>query len=76
MLCLGIVHIKIERPEIDYSKYLGPDWKKVYEGETTLVLNHSSWVDILILMWWNMPSFVSSSGVKNFPFIGKICDAL
>lgn len=76
VLALGIVYIKVERPDIDYSNYLGPDWSKTYEGETTLVLNHSSWIDILVLMWWSMPSFVSSSGVKNFPFIGTICDGL
>ena len=76
LFSLGIVHIKVERPEVDYSFYLGENWKKSYEGETTLVLNHSSWVDILVLMWWSMPAFVSSQEVKDFPFVGKICDAM
>ena len=44
MLMSGIFHIKVERPDIDYSKYLGPDWKKSYEGESTIIVNHSSWI--------------------------------
>lgn len=42
----GVVHISIERPDIDYAKYLGPDWEKTYEGESTLINNHSSWMVI------------------------------
>ncbi len=36
----GVVWIKVERPEADYSKYLGPDWKPTYEGASTLISNH------------------------------------
>lgn len=75
VLALGIVWIKVERPDVDYSEYLGHNTKS-YEGETEIVVNHTSWVDILNLMWWSMPSFVSSEEVKDFPFIGKICDSL
>ena len=45
----GLSRINIERPEIDYTKYLGEDWVKTYEGESTLINNHSSWfVNILM----------------------------
>ena len=40
----GLVYIRIEKPEIDYSEYLGPDWKKTYKGESTILINHSSWI--------------------------------
>ena len=40
LFTMGVTYINVERPEIDYTKYLGPDWKKVYDIETTLVTNH------------------------------------
>ena len=43
ILFAGLVKINVERPKIDYSYYLGPDWEPTYEGESTLVNNHSSW---------------------------------
>lgn len=36
--------IKVERPVVDYSKFLGPDWKPTYEGTSTYVVNHSAWM--------------------------------
>ena len=26
----GLIWIKVERPKIDYSEYLGPEWKATY----------------------------------------------
>jgi len=72
----GIVWIKTERPQIDYKKYLGPDWKPKYNGASTLVFNHSTWIDILIGMWWDMPSFLSQKYVRSYPGVGKISDLL
>ena len=40
----GIIWIDIERPEVDYREYLGPDWTPSYEGASTLLFNHSSWM--------------------------------
>ena len=40
----GVVWIKTERPEADYTEYLGPDWKRTYKGAGTLIFNHSSWI--------------------------------
>jgi hypothetical protein len=45
-VCRGIIHcgpnvfIKFRRPTVDYAQYLGPDWKPVYEGASTIVGNH------------------------------------
>ena len=36
----GVAWIKVERPPVDYSKYLGPDWTPKYEGASTLISNH------------------------------------
>lgn len=40
----GLAYIKVERPDVDYSKYLGPNWEKTYKGESTVINNHSSWM--------------------------------
>lgn len=54
-----IFWIKWEKPDIDYKKWLGPDWKPKYSGASTLVFNHTSWIDILVGMYLDMPSFLS-----------------
>ena len=43
-LISGVVWINIERPEICYKKYLGPDWIKQYKGAGTIVFNHITWL--------------------------------
>ena len=40
----GMYNYKYEKVKVDYSKYLGPDWKPEYEGTSTIVCNHSSWM--------------------------------
>lgn len=41
----GIVYYKYDRPNVDYRKYFGPDWKATYENASTIIGNHSSWID-------------------------------
>ncbi len=40
MLFFGVYNISYKRPTVDYSKWLGPDWKPVYDGATMYVCNH------------------------------------
>lgn len=40
----GVTWVKCERPQIDYKKYLGPQWEPKYEGASTVVFNHTSWI--------------------------------
>jgi 1-acyl-sn-glycerol-3-phosphate acyltransferase len=61
---------RIEVP-VDYSKYLGPDWKPKYEGAPTLVGNHRSWIDIMVNLHVFCPAFLARAGAKNVPGIGK-----
>jgi 1-acyl-sn-glycerol-3-phosphate acyltransferase len=60
------------RPQVDYTKYLGPGWKPEYEGASTLVANHSSWLDICLITIFKFPSFTPKMGIKKWPFIGEI----
>ena len=62
------------RPKVCYKKYLGPDWKPSYENAGSKVVNHSAWVDILILMQMQAPSFIAKSTVRQVPFVGKIAE--
>ena len=40
----GVFNYKYELADVDYSKYLGPDWKPSYKGPSTIICNHSSWM--------------------------------
>jgi 1-acyl-sn-glycerol-3-phosphate acyltransferase len=61
---------------MDYSKYLGPDWKPEYKGAASLVSNHSGWLDILTLFYVKKPSLVSKEGVKKWPIVGLVAQAI
>lgn len=64
----------MNRPKVDYSKWLGPDWKPTYEGATIYISNHQSWYDIFMafLFMRPMPGFIAKSSMKNIPSIGLI----
>jgi hypothetical protein len=52
MLSYGIFWCQKRKVEVDYTKWLGPEWKfdskTSYEGAGTYVANHQSFADILI----------------------------
>jgi 1-acyl-sn-glycerol-3-phosphate acyltransferase len=58
-----------KKPKVDYSKYLGPSWKLSYERPSTIVMNHSSYLDIFIGIILKAPSFMAKEGVKNWPAV-------
>lgn len=59
-----------------YKKYLGPDWRPTFEGAGIQVSNHISWLDIMVLLHKQMPSFVSKVEVLSYPGVGKIAQAI
>jgi lysophosphatidylcholine acyltransferase/lyso-PAF acetyltransferase len=64
---------------MDYSYYLGPDYKKTQKLPkyvSTVVANHSSWADNLLEMIYYRTSFVAKVEVLNVPFISTIARAL
>ena len=71
-----LFYYKHERPKADYKKYLGPEWKPVYEGASTVVANHSSWIDINLITVIKFPSFTPKLGIKKWPVIGTVCDVV
>ena len=42
----GVFYIKKRRPRVDYTKYLGKEWKPEYHDRATFVCNHSVWMVI------------------------------
>ena len=69
-VCVSILSLSHNYPTTCYKKYLGPDWKPTYDRPSTIVANHSSWVDIVMMMTKYTPSFISKAAVKKLPGIG------
>jgi 1-acyl-sn-glycerol-3-phosphate acyltransferase len=62
------------RAAVDYRPFLGPDWEPEYTGASTIVANHSGYLDIVIITILKFPSFTPKTGIKSWPFIGQVCD--
>lgn len=69
--------MKTSRPKVDYSKWLGPDWKPTYEGASMIIGNHSSWYDVFHtwLFVRPLPGFIAKNSIKEVPAIGLIATA-
>lgn len=63
-------NVQEEEVEVDYRKYLGPDWKPGKKEHAGVICNHQSWVDIFVNMYTEHGSHVSKAAVKKFPFVG------
>lgn len=57
---------------MDYSKYLGEGYEKRCDNVSTIISNHTSWLDIIFFLSQELPSFVSNAGVKKIPMVSKI----
>lgn len=77
-LFFGVPTLRSSRPKVDYSKWLGPDWKPSYEGATILVSNHQSWYDIFLTFFFTrpMPGFIAKKSIKNIPSVGLVSTAI
>ena len=62
---------------IDYSEYLGPDWKADWD-EAPIVIGgpHTSWIDDALGALMYYPSFVARHSVKKMFAINVISDSL
>ena len=81
-LVLGLIRFGIERPKVDYSKWLGPDWKSRYDRYGISVSNHLVYIDIFLLYLnastYNSspPAFLCKEGVRKIPFLGYMCEVI
>ena len=78
MFFIGVSTYSHTRPDVDYSKWLGPDWKPKYEGASIVVSNHCGWVEVFFTFLFvrPMPSFIAKTGIKQVPSIGTIATAV
>ena len=58
---MGCYWITLVRPKVDYSEYLGPDWKPDYEkkGTATVISTHSSFADTAMHAMYQLPSIIA-----------------
>ena len=67
-----------KRTHVDYSKWLGPDWKPTYEGAGIHIGNHQCYGDITA--GFNLldpfPSFVAKIATRKMFGIGHIMDSM
>lgn len=54
----NIIWVQDEKVEMCYKKYLGPDWKADYDEASTVVNNHSCFLDPWIHALYRIPCFV------------------
>lgn len=75
---LGCPSWRFKRVPVDYSKWLGPDWKPTYDGATMVISNHQGWFEIFATFIFvrPMPGFIAKGGVKTVPSIGTACQAV
>ena len=63
--------------DVEYSKYLGANASKLEtEYASTIVCNHISWLDPIVLIKNIMPAFAPTSGLKDVPLLRTLIDCL
>ena len=78
LFCLGI-RSSYENRDYDYSYFLGPNYKErtVYPKHfSTYVSNHTSWLDIILMVSYIKPAFTPKSVLKKIPVVGLLVMAL
>jgi 1-acyl-sn-glycerol-3-phosphate acyltransferase len=76
LLCMGVFNLKMKEHFVDYSPYLGPEWKKkqtTYGKKSGIVCsNHLNWIDPIVHTYRQMPSAVTKADIKKIPFVGPL----
>ena len=74
------VYTKQKKIDVNYEEYLGKNYKELKNpnknDHAAVIVNHVSWLDILILMNCIGSGFIASIAVSKFPFIGTICSCI
>ena len=72
----GYTYVESEECKVDYKEFLGPDWEPEYEGASTLISKHISWMDMLAAITLYFPAFTARASSRNFPLIGTIMNCM
>jgi len=78
LIICGFTCWSTRRPKVDYSKWLGPDWKPKYEGASMLISNHTGFIEIFLTFIFirPMPGFIAKNLMKTIPSVGLIATAV
>ena len=70
-LFLNNVVYRNKRIDYDYSKYLGKDWKKSYDGAGIYIQNHTNSQDVMItwLTQWPQPGALGKKDSLKVPLV-------
>lgn len=69
----------IKKADYDYTEYLGPDYKKTNKKTkrvSTIISNHTSWLDPVVFIKTLRPAFSPSAEFRHLPLVGNLIDAL
>lgn len=78
MFLAGMITFR-RRVDFDYTPYLGPNYNETTNPPkhvSTIVSNHSSWLDVPILIWHFRAAFASKKTFRKLPIFGLIVQAL
>lgn len=66
---------KIQKMDYNYESYLGPDYKNIPipKNIPTYISNHTSWLDVEILIRYFGPAFAAKKSLKKVPVFGLVC---
>jgi 1-acyl-sn-glycerol-3-phosphate acyltransferase len=78
MLMILGTRTKLRKIEFDYEEYLGADYQRLGSDKrtSTIVSNHVSWMDAVVLVQLLVPAFAPSVEFANAPLIGSLCHSL
>lgn len=78
VLVSGVSTGKIDRNDYNYEAFLGPDYKNQPTPNyvPTFVCNHTSWMDIIILIIHYAPAFAAKKALRKVPIFGLLCQYL
>ena len=64
--------------DVDYSYFLGPDYKKNLSTKTTstIIANHVSWLDPIVFGRRFMPSMAPKDTLKHTPLVNTLANAI
>lgn len=71
---LGMQYFEYKDAKIDYSEYLGPDYKKDKQpvNPSVLISNHTGFLDPLVIGRKFESFYVSTRGNLNIPLVGRL----
>jgi len=78
LFCGSYLWITHTHDEVDYSKWLGKDYKEKMPNKRppVIVSNHRTWSDVLVMMTMDeFPSYVASSHIRDLPLYGFLAVA-